>query len=307
MQISVIIPTYNAAATITRAVDSVLAQSQPVDEILIIDDGSTDNTAEIVRNYGEKIRYFYQQNTGVAGAMNYGIEQAKGEWIAVLAADDEWLPHWVSTQENILKNYSHVMWSCCNSDYARNGIFFKRQSYEIANFLGAVRYFDVVLRGLSVGACGFLIHRSVFDKVGMFKPEMRSGQDTDLWSRIAMRYPNIGYSSDICWRYYQDNVNSISKTERPRDLQVKSICENIILARSLGQDVIKAYYPYARKLAMSYILRAAAKKVQVRCEMLDEAKMFFPLTFCERAQEAMLKVLPALIAGKVVGRLGLAD
>jgi hypothetical protein len=84
---------------------------------------------------------------------------------------------------------------------------------------------------------------------------------------------------------------------------MKSICENIILARSLGQEVIEAYYPYARKLAMSYIRRAAAGRIQVRYEILEEAKTIFSPTRSERALEAMLKVLPAPIAGKVVDRL----
>jgi len=303
VDISVLIPAYNAEGTLCRAIDSVLHQTVPVAEIVLVDDGSTDGTAQVVQKYGAPIRYFYYENAGLAVTRNRGIDQAKSEWIAFLDADDEWLPHWVSVQENILKNCPHLMWSCCNYELAGNGVFLKKQSHEIANFSGVVRYFDVRARGLGMATPGFLIRRNVFDEVGMFKPEMRSGQDDDMWERIAMRYPYIGYSSDICWRYWQDNVNRITRTKRPRDLHVKNICKNALLAQSLGQEVREAYYPWGRKRAMNYILLAAAKKIQVRREILDEAKMFFPLTFCERVQEAMLDMLPGPIAGRVVDRL----
>ncbi|HUU17732.1 MAG TPA: glycosyltransferase family 2 protein [Sedimentisphaerales bacterium] len=122
MEMSVIIPTYNAADTIMRAIDSVLAQSQPVDEVLIIDDGSTDNTDEIVRNYGDAIRYFYQNNTGLSGAMNYGIEHAKGEWIGFLDADDEWLPGSVKSHVKLISKNPDVKWTYCrHEEVTQNG------------------------------------------------------------------------------------------------------------------------------------------------------------------------------------------
>jgi len=93
-QISVIIPTYNREGTIARAIDSVLAQEYPASEIIVIDDGSKDNTRRIVESYGGKVlRYVYQENEGVSAARNRGVNEARYQWIAFLDSDDYWLSH----------------------------------------------------------------------------------------------------------------------------------------------------------------------------------------------------------------------
>jgi glycosyltransferase involved in cell wall biosynthesis len=93
MTVSAIIPTYNRLAYIRRAVDSILAQTVPVDEIIVVDDGSTDGTAEAVEQwFGDRVRLIRQENTGVSGARRRGIREARGEWIAFLDSDDEWSP-----------------------------------------------------------------------------------------------------------------------------------------------------------------------------------------------------------------------
>ncbi len=89
---SVIIPAYNAAATLARAIDSVLAQSYPAHEIIVIDDGSSDGTSEIAARYGDKVRYQRQDNAGVSAARNRGAEMAIGDWLAFLDADDWYYP-----------------------------------------------------------------------------------------------------------------------------------------------------------------------------------------------------------------------
>jgi glycosyltransferase involved in cell wall biosynthesis len=90
--ISVVIPAFNAGQFIRRTVDSILAQTYSDFEIIVVDDGSTDNTADVVRSYGPKVRYIYQQNAGDGPARNTGITAAEGDWIAFLDHDDEWLP-----------------------------------------------------------------------------------------------------------------------------------------------------------------------------------------------------------------------
>ena len=94
---SVIIAVYNGGATLARAIDSVLAQSYPPQEVIIVDDGSTDNTAAVARRYGNSVRYVYQDNAGVSAARNAGVRIARGEWLAFLDADDWYYPerlHW---------------------------------------------------------------------------------------------------------------------------------------------------------------------------------------------------------------------
>lgn len=303
MNISAIIPAYNAEATIERAMKSVISQEHSVDEIIVVDDGSSDRTAQIVGDYGSAARYFFQDNAGVSTARNLGIMNSRCEWIAFLDADDEWLPNWVTTQQGVLENHPDLMWSHCSFRYAGRGFRDKAGSLESVDDFGTVYFFAAVLSGMHIGTPGFLIHRSILDKVGMFNPDLNRGEDIDLWSRIAMRFPEIGYSKAICWRCWVDNMNSLTRTEHPRDQQMKNICENILLARSLGKDVLEAYYPYARKRAMSYILRAVPRKALVNHDVLIEAKKMFPLTLNERVLEAILKVLPNPITEKVVARL----
>jgi len=105
--ISVVIPAYNAAGTIGRALDSVIAQTHPAREILVVDDGSTDRTAQVVSEYGGRVEYLYQDNAGPGAARNAGIRAAHGEWIAFLDADDEWLPHRLALQAELLQRDPH--------------------------------------------------------------------------------------------------------------------------------------------------------------------------------------------------------
>jgi GT2 family glycosyltransferase len=105
---TVIIPAYNAEAFIGRAIDSVLAQTWPAHEILVIDDGSTDATATIIANHGERVRYLRQENTGVSAARNTGAQAATGDWLAFLDADDwyypdrlKWHAEWISREDNL--------------------------------------------------------------------------------------------------------------------------------------------------------------------------------------------------------------
>ena len=104
MHISTIIPTYNRAATVTRSINSVLGQTYPVQEIIVIDDGSTDGTRETVdRIDSPKIRYIYQENRGVSAALNSGIKAAGGNWIAILDSDDCWRKNKIEKQVDLLR------------------------------------------------------------------------------------------------------------------------------------------------------------------------------------------------------------
>jgi len=96
--VAAIIPVYNGAKWIARALASVFAQTRPVDEVIVIDDGSTDGSAAIVQSYDSRIQYVYQANRGVASARNHGARIARSEWIAFLDHDDEWLPHKIERQ-----------------------------------------------------------------------------------------------------------------------------------------------------------------------------------------------------------------
>jgi glycosyltransferase involved in cell wall biosynthesis len=106
--VSVLIPTFNRAYTIRRAIESVLAQTYPAIEVLVVDDGSTDETAELIAGYGPKVRYFYQTNAGVSAARNRGLVESRGEFVALLDSDDAWLPWKVEAQLAVLRAFPEV-------------------------------------------------------------------------------------------------------------------------------------------------------------------------------------------------------
>src|SRR5262245_12005814 len=139
-KITIIIPTFNREAFITRAVDSALAQSFKDHEIIVIDDGSTDNTKAVLKCFGSKIHYIYQKNAGVSTARNTGIKSATGEWIAFLDSDDEWKHAYLARQIERLNGSEICMQTtnCCfigsngqrNSYFAMNGSLSEFQGRE---------------------------------------------------------------------------------------------------------------------------------------------------------------------------------
>jgi glycosyltransferase involved in cell wall biosynthesis len=207
MRISAVIPAYNAAAFIERAIRSVLAQIRPVDEIIVVDDGSTDKTADVVRGFGDKIKLLQQANAGVSAARNAGVGAADGEWIAFLDADDEWLPDYLKMQTELLSRNPHLVWSAANYMTCCDG----RQAAEIApsfaeKLLSGNDYFDDYFSAYTHGFFGcsdtMLIKKVVLLETGLFPVHLRIAEDIDLWWRIAYRYPQIGFLPQPLAIYY---------------------------------------------------------------------------------------------------------
>lgn len=121
LSISVIIPTYNRVKTIHRALDSVLKQHYPVHEIIVIDDGSSDNTAQVIEEFFPSVFLIRQENRGVSAARNTGIQTASGEWIALLDSDDCWLPSKLSDQVVALEKHAKQVICHTNETWVQNG------------------------------------------------------------------------------------------------------------------------------------------------------------------------------------------
>jgi glycosyltransferase involved in cell wall biosynthesis len=113
-RITAVIPVYNGAGQIRRSLDSVLAQTRPVDEVIVVDDGSTDGTSEIVLGYGGVVRLVRQQNAGAAAARNHGVRKAASEWVAFLDHDDEWLPRKIERQVAVMEQHPSIKLCYCS-------------------------------------------------------------------------------------------------------------------------------------------------------------------------------------------------
>lgn len=188
--ISVVIPVYNGSNYMREAVESVLAQTYTNYEILLIDDGSKDNTWEIiqeyVQKYPDKIRGFHKENGGVSTALNLGIAEMKGEWFAWLSHDDLWLPEKLEKQVAFMNlcpsgglYYSGYYYINETGDIleAKDGAFFP-SSINVAVLLG-----KNYINGITV-----LIRKDCLDAVGGFDTQYRCVQDWDLWIKIALKY-----------------------------------------------------------------------------------------------------------------------
>ncbi len=199
MSISVIIPAYNAGSTITRAINSVLNQTVPPEEIFVVDDGSTDNMAEAVKKFGGRVTYMRTEHLGPGAARNKALLKLKGDWVALLDSDDEWMPHKLEMQMKLFESNPELYWSGANSYLAAGAQRTLKCSRTRAKKMLASRdFFDNFLRAFSKNY--FLVHpstivikRRVFDEVGFFNEELLRNEDSDMWCRIAFIHPMFGF------------------------------------------------------------------------------------------------------------------
>ncbi|WP_205672099.1 glycosyltransferase family A protein [Ammoniphilus sp. YIM 78166] len=183
-----IIPTYNRGKFITNAIESVLRQTYRDLEIVIIDDGSTDDTRSRVAPYGSPVRYIYQQNQGVSEARNNGIKQARGKYIAFLDSDDLFLPHKLEEQMNYIKNHPECkfLYSWYYKTNAKGEIKLLRKNVACRN--QEHLQYCLITRRLGIRTSTVLIHKECFEKAGLFNRNYWRSQDWDMWLRLAAYY-----------------------------------------------------------------------------------------------------------------------
>jgi len=186
LDISVIIPTYNRKNTLPRAVESVLNQTYKPVEIIIVDDGSTDGTKEWFSEMYPLVHYIYQVNSGVSLARNTGINSARGDWIALLDSDDEWLPDKLELQVKLLQNNAELRFCHTNEIWIRNGVRIN-QMKKHQKYGGNI--FKKCLDICRISPSSSLFHTSVIKDVGLFDESLDVCEDYDLWLRITAKYP----------------------------------------------------------------------------------------------------------------------
>lgn len=186
MDISVIIPTYNRKNTLPRAVESVLNQTYKPVEIIIVDDGSTDGTKEWFSEMYPLVHYIYQVNSGVSSARNTGINSARGDWIALLDSDDEWLPDKLELQVKLLQNNAELRFCHTNEIWIRNGVRINQRKKH-QKYGGNI--FKKCLDICRISPSSSLFHTSVIKDVGLFDESLDVCEDYDLWLRITAKYP----------------------------------------------------------------------------------------------------------------------
>ena len=184
-RVSVVIPTYNRNSMLKEAVESVLAQDYQNFELIVVDDGSTDHTPEILKSYGQTVTVIRQHNQGVSSARNAGIKAASADLVAFLDSDDLWLPRKLSKQVDFFNANPNALICQTEEIWIRAGVRAnpKKRHKKVSGMI-----FEPSLKLCLVSPSAVMIRRSLFETVGLFDENLPACEDYDLWLRISCRY-----------------------------------------------------------------------------------------------------------------------
>jgi glycosyltransferase involved in cell wall biosynthesis len=184
--ISVILPTYNRGWIVTEAIESVLAQADVAFELIVVDDGSTDDTPRLLESYGNRIRVLRQPNRGVSAARNRGIRASTGALLAFLDSDDLWLPGKLAAQAAFFATHPDALICQTEETWIRRGL---RVNPGRRHRKESGMIFERSLHLCLVSPSAVMIRRQLLDRVGLFDEDLPACEDYDLWLRVSCRYP----------------------------------------------------------------------------------------------------------------------
>ncbi|MCK4645474.1 MAG: glycosyltransferase [Candidatus Aminicenantes bacterium] len=275
--ISVIIPTYNRASFLKEAIQSVLNQDYFVRdasvpfEFLVIDDGSTDNTEEIVKSFRGKVKYHFKEHGGVSAARNLGLKLARGEYIAFLDSDDLWKEEKISIQMNFLSTFSKARICYTEEIWIRRGVFVNPKKIH-RKYSGWI--FDRVLPLCLLSLSSALFRKDVFEKIGKFDEELPACEDYDFGIRLAQKYPIYllpkpliikrgGHSDQLSGKYWGMDRFRIKALEKAIHLPLTPHQEKLV-----RQEIVKK----CRILVQGFKKRKKISEAQKYSLILDKYK-----------------------------------
>jgi glycosyltransferase involved in cell wall biosynthesis len=208
---SIIIPVYNKIQFIEKTISSVLSQSFSDFELIIINDGSTDGSENVIASsIDSRIKIFSQQNQGVSAARNLGISKASADLITFLDADDIWNADFLQEMHQLIHDHpNEKVFSAAIETESAGKIIPAKYSIDASKGIQVVDYFDASLRETIICTSCAVFHINVFKTAGVFDEKLKSGEDTDLWIRIGLKY-NVVFNQKILARYVYSE-NSLSK------------------------------------------------------------------------------------------------
>ena len=229
MNISVIIPTYNRYEVLKRALNSVYIQTYKPKEVIVVDDGSSDATSSIIKEF-PSVKYFYKKNGGVSSARNFGIKKATYDWIAFLDSDDQW--HKDKLQEQMLFHQQNldILISYTNERWIRDNkeVNLPKKYQKVGGDI-----FSKCLSHCIIAPSATLIHKGLFDKVGAFDESLEICEDYDLYLRVALKY-KIGLVDKKLITKYGGDIDQLSTKFWGMDrFRVKAL-ENLLSIPSMS-------------------------------------------------------------------------
>ena len=270
-KVSVIIPTYNSANSIGDAIDSVLAQTYKDYEIIVIDDGSTDNTMSLLGKYGNKIQYIFQNRKGVSVARNVGILRSNGELIAFQDADDLWLPFKLQKQVAYLEeNKAHIV-------YSKVVIIDKNKGFVgyKPNFKEKLVYPYTIP---NIATPTVLIEKTCFAQIGLFDIHVKYMEDFELFFRLTKHY-KLHYMDEIVGVYQKHDFNTTSKANSINKYISKIYIENKIYQkyRTGISDKISLLHILRKDMYILGKLYFKKSEYQKAISQISKTLMFSPL------------------------------
>ena len=228
--ISVIIPVFNRVKLIARCINSVINQTYPVNEIIVVDDGSNDGTYDLIRKNFPQVISIYQENKGVSNARNVGIQSAKSKWIAFLDSDDEWLPNKIEKQISLIKK--NPLYKVCHSDE-----IWIRDDVRVNPMKKHRKYGgDIYKKCLPlcvISPSSIIIHKDIFNDVGLFDKNLPVCEDYDLWLRICSKYEVLFLDQKLV-KKYGGHDDQLSKKywgmDRYRVIALEKMIDNPLLS-----------------------------------------------------------------------------
>ena len=253
MNTAVIIPTYNRESLLKRAINSVLNQTKVPDEIIVVDDGSSDNILNILDEYKNSIKIVTQKNKGVSAARNRGADLAKSEWILFLDSDDVWKKEKLEIQAKFHKNNPHILFSHTNEVWIKDKkIVFQKRKHKKP--YGNCFYDN--LDFCRVSPSTVMIKKELFDRCGKFDEQLKVCEDFDLWLRVLKKVP-VGLIEEALTYKYAGDWEQLSFSTPFHDMyQVNALMKHLPDSRveSVIMSKLSVLYKGAKKHNNNFIL-----------------------------------------------------
>ncbi len=236
ISVSVIIPTYNRAHLLPRCLDSVLSQALAPLEIIVVDDGSTDSTRNLVQSAYPGVTLISQENKGVSAARNAGIRAGAGDWLAFLDSDDAWLPDKLGRLTQTVRAERDIHVAHSDEIWIRNGV---RVNPQLKHRKYGGFIFKYCLPLCVISPSSVMLHRRVFDRVGLFDETLPVCEDYDMWLRICSRMP-VAFVREPLITKYGGHSDQLSTRYRGMDrFRIRSL-DRILNEVELGAADRKA-------------------------------------------------------------------
>nr|MDO8044211.1 glycosyltransferase [Candidatus Baldrarchaeota archaeon] len=267
-KVSVILPCYNGARWISEAIESVLNQTFEDFELIVVDDGSTDNSREIVTSYmdDKRVHYIYQKNRGFSAAVNRGLKESKGDLVGFICQDDLWLPDKLKLQVKYLskhKDVGLVHTSCFDID--SQGRTIRIRNIEMPVVSSKEEFIEKLFLRNFIAFPTVLVKRQCFDQVGFFDEHMVGFSDHDMWLRMAGKF-NIGHLSRplVKKREHEFQLSKVRYIAVLRDeflLVKKAINRYPFLKRAVPRKLASLYYAWGMTLMQKGKIEEAKQKL----------------------------------------------